>query len=377
VHAYPLFISEGREMNSYKVKRLVEQIYSYFSPHIKKNRRPPIYARDVLPSLKASRATIIKARRLLGITPQKVAGKSRWSYPRFTVDQALGREKKHKYLCSNPDCPMYKFERFSVDVSEKKIRCPACNGKRVQQVNSSLQDVIELREEIKSNGYDAPATYLVKALNRINRTRLYAAKHELGIIHYRDASNTFRWALVSDEVKKWLDETFKSGTVLRFSVLMLRAKKKGWTSEFMLEHCRKETSIQKVIIDHKICWRENPANIVRNPSVSDIEPELPDTGGVISGEDDPAYLDLQGNVLDTNEPDYLSPNKDDRARRWYFLFNGAKRSHKTKGYYTRYRNQMEDKYPEEYKELSDKYVDAEEEVKRLREKIKDLEGRIG
>lgn len=362
-------------MNSYKVKCLVEQIYSHFLPHIKKNRRPPIYARDVLPSLSASKATIIKARRLLGIIPHKVAGKSRWSYPKFTVDQALGREKKHHYLCSNHDCPMYKFERFTVPASQKKIRCPACNGKKVQQVSSSLQDVFELREEIKANGYDAPATYLVKALNRINRTRLYAAKRELGIIHYRDADNTFRWVLISDEVKDWLTETFKSGAILRFEVLLARAKKKGWTSEFMLEHCRKETSIEKKWVDGKLCWRENPANIIRKSQI-DIAPELPDTGGLISSEDDPQYLDLQGDVLDTNEPDYLSPNKDDRARRWYFLFDGAKRSSKTRTHYTKYRNQMEEKYPEEYKELSDKYVDAEEEVKRLRAEVKELKERV-
>jgi hypothetical protein len=352
-------------MNTYKVKRLVEQMYSLFAPHINKPRRPPIYACDALPKLEGSTPTIIKVRKMLGIETHKVAGTFRWSYPKFTVAQALGREKKQDYICLNKQCPVYQHQRFSVPISQKKIICPACKSKNVRLVKASLQDIAELREAMQSGGYDVPADYILNILRRISRTRLYAAKQEIGITHYRDKDG-FHWVLIADEVKNWLEKLFESGRVLSYESVLATAKtQKKWSSGYMLEHARQETGIQTFRKNGKLHWRDDPANVRGKSYTSPVEEH--DTGGLISS-------DEEATEEAWDAPDYISENKDDRAAEWERLYRYSRKNFKFRFDYNRYRNLMRQKYPDEYEKLADRYIEPLEEIRKLRHEIKKLKG---
>jgi hypothetical protein len=365
---------------SWKLKELVRHIYGYYAPHINKSRRPLVYAKDILSTITASQPTVIKARKLLGIESRKIAGRFCWTYPKRTIDQALDKEKKRMYICLNPDCTEFRFNRFSLPVSAKSLKCPSptCRGSKfgIRQVRCTLEDLEDLKRNLRGYGYDAPATFMLKTATRLKRSRIYAAKKELGVKHYR-TQDGFRWVLVSDEVKQWIEEQCSSGKPIAHETILSRAKEKGWESSIMLERCRLDTSIKAYTIKDKLYWRENPANVSTIQSGSYEAPELPDTpGGVIQSEDDSAYINLDGTVLESDEPDYLSDNKDDRERRWIFLYEGSKKSFKTRSAYNSYRNQMRQRYPAEYEKLADRHIDQNEVVKRLQEKVRQLEKRL-
>lgn len=248
-----------RNIDKVRAKSTVHRIYELFENDGRAIRKIP--AIDALSQLKGSHVTIIKARHMLGVESKKIAGKWVWFYPKFSLEKALGKEKKIIYICMGPCIDEPGKVRFDLPAGTRKLRCPYCGGKNIRLTKAWNKEAEALERTLRFGHYDVESKKVVHALRRYLKSKIYSAMNDHpDTYRYRAADGTWHWCLVAQEIVDWLENTMctHAGQIKERELLSMALKDKGWKSDTLLLKARiKLSSISTVYIKGVAYWRDS------------------------------------------------------------------------------------------------------------------------
>jgi len=191
------------------------RIYETESPKMGEKK---LRAINCLVNLKASKMTVVKARKALGCKSIKIAGKNFWLRPTRPLERALeiaGHGRKSS---------LYKVK------AENKY------AKRTLRARLDIMHVME------SHHYDILASDVRQAIFEYSTIKrhangpLYTARKELGVIT-KTFENKRHWLLPHQEVLDWLEQELKKesrGNWVSRETIFKRAEKVQWSRILLL-----------------------------------------------------------------------------------------------------------------------------------------------
>jgi hypothetical protein len=355
-----------------RLSTTIRRIYEVYEPHMKRTgKKPRFYAKDMLTKLTASKVTIIKARKALGIEARVVAGRHCWLFPKHTLVHALTSvgarikvntvERDVKRI--TPLLIAY-FKKHGYDITAKQ-------GRSFLKANGAHKNslIAEIKRRTSEQLMHIKRTASGEIAEPTDKT--------IPLIEFLHPSRTkdhqFHWVLTEvEEVKDYLIELLHDGAK-PYITLVKRFKAKGW-SEDVLRTARTchgglggIGGVEAYEKDRIVYWRD-PVNESRQTEYKPDKYESIIDSGIATVVDEPS------------EDDWLPDSKQKRASRYMYLLKATHRDFNRRDDLTRYQKLMAKYYPEEWRILKDRQAtdnSMQQEIERLNQKVEKLMERLG
>lgn len=337
----------------------------------KSGKKPRFYAKDMLAKLTASKVTIIKARKALGIEARVVAGRHCWLFPKHTLVHALtsvGARIPANTLERdiNRIAPLlldyFKKKGYDITAQEGRAFLKKCGAHKNSVIAEIKRRTSEQLLHIKhtANGEIAePSDKTIPLIEFLHPSKT--------------ADHQFHWVLTEvEEVKDYLIELLRSGAK-PYDTLVKRFHAKGW-SEDVLRTARTchgglggIGGVEIYTKDRIVYWRD-PVNESRLGAQPITEIESIIDSGIAIAVDEPA------------EEDWLPDSKQKRAARYMYLLRAVQKDYNRRDDLTRYQKLMAKHYGTEWRVLKDKQASdnsMQQEIERLNTKVQRLMEKLG